>query len=100
MKRYIRLKVNKKKNTLQIVKQTHRERIFTINEINFKASNGFKLYSISYPESDGINMQLCVRGSQSNKNNEKVSIPSKKWLKKCMVAVREYNSKKKTFLVD
>ena len=92
MKRHIKVKINTEKNTLQVVEQTHRGNEFAKDGAFFEASNGFELISQEHPAIYSWEKSiLYVRGEQKPEDNNTIHIPSKKWLRRCIKAICEYN---------
>lgn len=76
--------------TFRIAEQTHRKECFTPNGGTFKSYLGHYLMSITSPCYDTKNKTLCVRGSDTEKDEKGITV-SALCFAQIMEAINEYN---------
>ena len=76
----------------RITEQSHRGTEFCLTGYEFTASNGFRLKSWRFPESNCWG--LYCRGNMRDRDDYPFRIPTGKWLARLRVAVKEYNAQK------
>ncbi len=75
----------------RVIEQDSRCEEFFNGRSVFQASNGFRIYSISHPDTGFPAPSVYVWGKSDGADNRIFPVESEEWLSKLRVAVREYN---------